>query len=1377
MKCRILRLAAVLVLIGAALWGVRPAGAGELAGGWNSRTPGVSALLVSVSFADDRVGWACGITAITRTANGGRTWRAQTPKGDTKAYWFNNVVALSPQVAMVSGFPYGWQGPGIVLRTEDAGETWKPVTVGGAPDAAFTSLVFAADRRTGYVISTREGLLTTADGGVTWKAVALPGEVRNVWVATRVTVACPGPGAVRVAGQGAVFASDDGGATWRTLALPAQVGGSAAMWITFPTPERGWVSYMGSGDFETRDGGRSWEKSHAPGRPVFADAKRGWAMGQYEVARTEDGGLTWTERVRIGGGLDGLVAGAVTGKRVVVVGGDEGHGRPFIADRLLPGVRDEAAPAGVVRITFTMPKDGYATIQILDDRDQVVQNVVAGQAFGAGQHTVWWDLSTLDDFWPPFTRSSPSLYNPPPEARTVAEPGRYHWRGLWHQGLPLTYRFSYYPLKKHGLAWITPDKTGGWLGDHAPPQDVIRTGDTMWVGTFCESGDALLEADLDLRKLWGTNRIELACPRVLATSGDFVYYLEQGGWLGYAGRRIAMIQVNAKTKAARRFMTVPQGQQQDALKSVEGLAVIGDRAYIADREQSAVVVCDITQNLAAQSEEMKVAQRIPLASPGRLRPYDDKRLAAVCRDGVALISLQTQAVTPVVTGLTNPLGLAVDGEGRFYVGEMDPVHQVKVFSPEGKPLRTIGKPGKHQVGPFDPDNLESPAGIEVDARGNVWVCELSEEVKRTSVWDSQGRCLNQVIGPTFYGGAGDIDPEDENHLFYRGQEFRRDPKTGEVRLTNLMWRQDDTRYDRFAESPSQNFGGPAPAYPFRRGGKLFFRMWGGWGLGDLTVLFVYDRDHVRPVAAVGTIPPWLRQRLGPKAVGKQSFAWTDLNDDGIVQPEEVQVGNVAGGAVWGVRMNEDFSVAFSTVAGDVGLCFFRPARLTAQGYPVYSLPSEMKMVPNLRIGDPSQVQAVMCDQAGNGLAICPYLFSMAPGGKVNWRYKCRWPGLHAGLSATATGAEPGVLVAPIRFYGSGRVNAQVGEVVCLGSNYGATDLFTADGLYLGRAFKDCRRADAWAFDSPPTPAQLANVSLGQEHFGGTFQRVKGADGRWRFLYVVAGGGPSCSVVEQGGLESIRRMAGGKLEVTPEHWAQAERLRQQWAVEVMEPATYTIRRMAAFTPDGKADRWPAERVNGFALGYDDQNLYVLYQGGDDRGAFRNAATQDNFMDAFKKGDVVDVMLATRPGADPNRQEAGEGDIRLSFAMVGGKPQAILYDYVVPGTPAEARVHFSSPWQTTWVDRVTLLPQAQVVVARTGGHYTLEAAVPLAAIHLDPKVTPTLRGDVGLVLSDQTGTRSVDRVYWSNQNTRIMSDLAFEARLQPNLWGTFTFERKP
>ena len=49
-----------------------------------------------------------------------------------------------------------------------------------------------------------------------------------------------------------------------------------------------------------------------------------------------------------------------------------------------------------------------------------------------------------------------------------------------------------------------------------------------------------------------------------------------------------------------------------------------------------------------------------------------------------------------------------------------------------------------------------------------------------------------------------------------------------------------------------------------------------------------------------------------------------------------------------------------------------------------------------------------------------------------------------------------------------------------------------------------------------------------------------------------------------------------------------------------------------------------------------------------------------------------------------------------------------------------------------------------------------------------------GDVGRVHSDQAGTGAVGREYWSNKNTNITADVPSEARLQPNLWGTFRFE---
>ena len=153
------------------------------------------------------------------------------------------------------------------------------------------------------------------------------------------------------------------------------------------------------------------------------------------------------------------------------------------------------------------------------------------------------------------------------------------------------------------------------------------------------------------------------------------------------------------------------------------------------------------------------------------------------------------------------------------------------------------------------------------------------------------------------------------------------------------------------------------------------------------------------------------------------------------------------------------------------------------------------------------------------------------------------------------------------------------------------------------------------------------------------------------------------------------------------------------------------------------------------------------------------------------------------ADPNRDaswtnvrypgEAGR-EVRAVPLPCGTVTTAILYDFVVPGTPDSAKLAFSSPWRTVYVDRVTVLRDATIAVDRGPTSFTLEASVPLKSIHLAPRATLVIRGDVGRVHSDQTGTRAVSREYWSNKNTNITADVPSEAQLQPNLWGTFRFE---
>ena len=398
---RSLSLLVSLLVVGVAL------SAAEIIDGWESIEPGNGALRVSISFTPDgQHGWISGICNISHTASGGRSWVNQWKQGGADAYWFNNIVAISPEVAVVTGFPYGGTRPGIVMRTDDSGGSWKPVQVGsGRADAGFGSLVFTPDRKVGFLISNREGLFRTRDSGLTWEPVRLGAACEASWVATRANVAAPDDHTIFVGCSGALARSTDAGESWTLLPCP-ESRGKMYHAVRFATAKHGWAFFLHDAQaWETTDGGATWARSRIPGLPAFADERQGWALSGLDIVRTTDGGATWGEPVRVGGAQTRPANILCTQTHVWVVGGDEGTGIAFLARRLLPGVQDDAPPPGVLPITFSLPERGYATIQVVSASHEVVANVVAGRPFPAGANTVWWDLATLDEFWPPFTAS------------------------------------------------------------------------------------------------------------------------------------------------------------------------------------------------------------------------------------------------------------------------------------------------------------------------------------------------------------------------------------------------------------------------------------------------------------------------------------------------------------------------------------------------------------------------------------------------------------------------------------------------------------------------------------------------------------------------------------------------------------------------------------------------------------------------------------------------------------------------------------------------------------------------------------------------------------------------------------------------------------
>jgi hypothetical protein len=189
-----------------------------------------------------------------------------------------------------------------------------------------------------------------------------------------------------------------------------------------------------------------------------------------------------------------------------------------------------------------------------------------------------------------------------------------------------------------------------------------------------------------------------------------------------------------------------------------------------------------------------------------------------------------------------------------------------------------------------------------------------------------------------------------------------------------------------------------------------------------------------------------------------------------------------------------------------------------------------------------------------------------------------------------------------------------------------------------------------------------------------------------------------------------------------------------------------------------------------LTYDNDKLIVSFDVRDDS-PMKNAAK--DFAMLFKGGDACDVMLGADPKADPKRARPVAGDVRLLFSVMDDKPVCVLYAPVAGQAEKKPRT-FSSPTGNEEFERVVVVEDAKVVVARKEGGYVLEAGVPLAAVGLVPQPGTLLRGDVGVLFSDPGGSRTVLRAYYANRRTAIVNDIPSEARLEPQRWALLKVE---
>jgi len=611
-----------------------------------------------------------------------------------------------------------------------------------------------------------------------------------------------------------------------------------------------------------------------------------------------------------------------------------GSARLFTAD---PGPQpdpDEAPqtpivvdPDGLkpVPIVFTLPRACKASLVITDTNGWIVAEPLRAESLSAGSHTILWNGRGYRDM-------------PLPA-------GHYHWRLGYFDGVRSLF------LGAAGNSGRPPypsaDKKGSIGGVHIGPAAVAADAGGVYLLHAGEEGEhGLRKIDKAGNVLWTHSTGNYAPASAVAVDGQRAYMI--AGW-----PELALLCMDAATGR-----DLPMGEAGaritlgDPKKTFVGLAVVGGKAYVSVAAEDRLAVIDVTTGQKAAD--------IPLTRPGRLCRQDDTHLLAISGDTVVRLDLatrdvqtvgvepgppngqphrqfpaeggrgSTRAATPLLTGLTAPSAIAVDGAGQLYVAEQGNKQQITRFQADGTCLVSFGKPGGRAatVPKYDPMEFHNITDLACDAEGQLWFVEAGWTApRRIGCLSAVGQWVRDYCGPVYCSSGMVVDLDDPATVYYHLGPSWMKTRVGFSPTHN--WRDFDWRIEAIYYLSQSGTETPAvpdlmlgPASPSFAEGITFTGTNGlkyFWIDGEVT----YTRNS-QPAA----LWRWANDRWVPTGIQSQygKPCWADRNGDGLVQSNEYStVVAPDGGWRW---LGRDL-----TLYGRHGA--WKPARIDERGVPDY----------------------------------------------------------------------------------------------------------------------------------------------------------------------------------------------------------------------------------------------------------------------------------------------------------------------------------------------------------------------------------------------------------------------------------------------------------
>lgn len=1035
--------------------------------------------------------------------------------------------------------------------------------------------------------------------------------------------------------------------------------------------------------------------------------------------------------------------------------------------------------AGGAAIPFQLDKPGFVTVAIDDETGRRVRNFISSVWFQAGRQSCAWD--GLDD-----------TGNPVPV-------GKYQWKGIVHDGVSTAFLSAF---NNPGTPpWVTADTSaqrgirvggsGGWLSDHERPVCAYSDGNHLFFGaSIAEAGHSIMEVDADGKKIWGTIWLNLSGANAITGNGDILYVAGEKGWMQDS---LAVGRLNIKT---HQWIPNPKGgsfkNEDPAFIKLKSIDYAGIRGMAITPEWIVLSLADHDRIACFDLEQGNHVKDVPLTGAGALIKCPDGSLLAISDRKVVKVDLKSGHHQIVIDkSLSNPSGLALDLKGNLLVSDAAPDQQcVKIFSPNGTLLGTIGKLGGHREGVFDPLAMTDPGAIAVDAKNQIWVTEHSFLPKRISVWSMDGRLIRDMVGPSYYGGGGSLDPRNPRRAFYKGMEFFVPDWPERSSLKSILYRPEDhadlpfpaISSVRMDEGVNKNFNLKESVYydhlpqaATYRGNRLYLMNDEGYGVKSILIGEIIE-DHLVPRVIFGSVsvlreaweksyPEFIKSLDGTSLAkdAKGVYLWQDLNGDGKADPSEVTVQlDWTFGAMWAARVWPNF-----TLYAQSGNRLLAIEPDSAQDALRYDLKKSKVISLPERISK-NGITALFSDRVGNlyinsgaeaqqgdpsNVFTC-----LAPDGRVRWTY----PNPYPANWHNSPRPRLGDIQHTLNVEGVVSLGKDLGEVLQLNGNKGVRYLFTTDGLFITQLYGDARSVEQTnSLRTVEKGRRMDLVSLGDECFSGWL----GETPDHRILQIV--GKDSSNVLQVNGLDSLKRLKGGVIELqqtAPSNSLKiADKARPVKAIQMGGiPKGWNITAAHPFPSQ--------DPVASFAIGYQKDALHLWVDVKQSR-EFVNGG--DDPKTLFKTGDAVDFRIAVRPEATFPRSTPVEGDQRYIFTTYHGKPVAVRYRFVVPSVAEADKSKFASPTGVAIVDEVSVQPNIEVAIEKITDGYRLKARIPWQVLGLSKAPTGDLLGDVGIIVSDASGGKSIARYYYFDQKSQVVSDLPSETRVNPENWGIISF----